>query len=360
LLYLILASVLIALLNSKEVAANENKHTIFAIDVALGAEDKAIAFDLVKETVLNAPATHVIGLTLFDDTVRAHVEPAQLSSEHIKTLQQTIDSAPDAVRATSNMAVGIERAIDNFTPDGGAHLIVFSRGVIDTETQDPRAKFMEWLDKVLLVDAAQSKIAVSLVYLQSYPASSPINDIFAKTDLHSVIVSTSGGQVASELLAILNIADRTYGQESSEEQLAVAEPATTDLEKPAEPLNQGSGVSEAVSEEASDVALAEGILTPQESVVNVVEQSDSTSSQSQPKTKLLSIIRWVLLILSAALLAGIVYWRHRSRRNYVSDMNTTHSSSSYLPLTQKPGETMDHYLGRETDLAEKTKSKKKR
>jgi len=164
--------VLAFLLYGAAALANTPTHTLFAVDVSLSAGEKDTLFEIIRETTQVVPETHSIGITLFDDTVRGFVAPAQLDEQQVKALNQIITDAPVSVRSTSNFTVGIERAIDAFEPTGSANLVVFSRGVIDTKSQDPRAqhtKFIKWLDEVLLPQATQSNIAVHFVVSQNQP-----------------------------------------------------------------------------------------------------------------------------------------------------------------------------------------------
>jgi len=143
--------------------AQSPTHTLFAVDLSLSTNDKEVAFEIIRETTLNAPETQSVGLTLFDDTVKAFVTPSTLDTKQVKMLNRAMAAVTDTSRTTSNLAIGIERAIDAFDAENGANLVVFSRGVIDTSTQDPRARFSVWLDEVLLPQATQNDIRITLV-----------------------------------------------------------------------------------------------------------------------------------------------------------------------------------------------------
>jgi len=277
------------------------------------------AFEIIKEYTLNAPDSHSIGLTLFDDTIRGFVAPERLEKQHIVNLHQALADAPQAIRPTSNLAVGIERSIDRLKPKDGANLVVFSRGVIDTKSDDPRARYIEWLDDVLLPQAAMSDIAISLVVQQNQSNSNPISAVFAKTDVHRIIVSTAGSQLAPELASLLNITERPYGQAQSSVELA-----------------------------AESMAVKQEVASSQEN--QVVTQNPSSRG-------VLPMARIGLLTLCIATLFGLLLWRYYSRRATRNADETAHSSSTYLPLTQKPGESMEQYMDRETDLAVKPDSR---
>jgi len=110
----------------------------------------------------------------------------------------------------------------------------------------------------------------------------------------------------------LSIPDRNYGLT-----LSAAEPALESVT--------------ALSEEASN------------------KQANSPIAQESSGFNDLPIARLILLVVCVTLLIGIMVWRYRGRAVAKNVAHTAHSSSSYLPLTQKPGETMDKYVDRETD-----------
>ncbi len=315
-------------LYSAQVLANTTNYTLFAVDVSLSASDKQAAFEIIRETIRTASEEHSIGLTLFDDTVRDFVKPAQLENQQIAALYQAMAEAPVSARSTSNPTIGIERAIDAFEPVGGANLVVFSRGVIDTKTQDPRAQFIEWLDKVLLPQATQSNIAVSLVvnHNQSTHASNiglnskEIKEVFSKTDMHTIISWTSDTQLAPQLTSLLNTSDRAHTQ--------------------VDPSDESAGDSTTSSN-------PEGIN----------KQSHASDAQKPFNVRTLPVVRLILLAVCLALLFGIVIWRFRTKRASKRVDHTAHSASSYLPLTRKPSETMQEYMEKETDMAIKPDSR---
>jgi len=311
----------LSLFISANALASGPSYTLFAVDLALGANEKATAFEIIRETTLNAPETNKVGLTLFDDTIRGFVAPASLEKQHIITLHQAMAEAPQAVRSTSNLTVGIERAIDALEPLGGANLVVFTRGVIDTQSDDPRAKFIEWLDEILLEQASTSNIAISLIVQKDQPSHETIKKVFAKKDVHRIIISSSTGRIAPELASLLNIAERTYGQG-----------------------------------QASDNNAAEAVAVSQEPANN---QDSQTLTDRASKPSVLTITRLALLFVLMTTLFGLVYWRSFARRSPKNADHTAHSSSTYLPLTQKPSETMDHYRNRETDLTESSDTRRK-
>jgi len=310
-----------------DVLADKPTHTLFAVDLTLSAEDKKNAIESIKETTLTSPQSHSIGLTLFDDTVRDFVAPARLEKEQLASLHQALINIPASVRSTSNFAVGIERAIDAFTPDNGANLVVFSRGVIDTESEDPRAQFIEWLEQVLLPQASDSNIAVSLVVQQNITTQKEIKEIkeikaiFARSDSHRVIEVKAGTQIAQELIRLLTLSDRVRGGEDSSSAILLASDSTT-------------ADTQTVSDERSNTA-------------GFVELSKVWVT--------IPLVRLVLLAISIALLISIVYWRYRANRVTSHDDPTVQKTSSYLPLSKKPNETMEDYINKETDLATKTK-----
>lgn len=325
----------LCLLTSGSVLAQAATYTLFALDVSLSTDNKETAIDIVTEVTLTAPDTQSVGLTLFDDTVRGYIAPSPLDMQQIKSLNQTMAEAQDSVRSTSNLAVAIERAIDAFSPDERANLVVFSRGIIDTKTDDPRARFNEWLDLILLPQATENNIAITLVVPQTLEVSPPIKQAFEKSEFHQITTLESGASIPPELLSLLSITDRAYGAaELPDEVVAVAETDTTE-----DTTRQGS---------ANQFATQSADATPQDSMD-------------------LPMMRLVLLALACTLLVGILIWRFFGRRASKGDGNASDhddptmrmQSSTYLPLTEKPSDTMDHWMEKETDLriAESTKAK---
>ncbi|MFK8082575.1 MAG: hypothetical protein AB8B97_20030 [Granulosicoccus sp.] len=301
------------LVASGSVFAQATNDTLFAVDLSLDTEDRNAAFEIIRETTLSAPETQSFGLTLFDDTVRGYIAPAPLVQQHMETLNQTIAQAQNSVRPTSNLAVGIERAIDAFSPDERTELVVFSRGVIDTETDDPRARFNEWLNVILLPQAAQSNVAITLVIPQNLGADPQISKAFENSELHQITSMASGTSIPSELVSLLNIPDRAYGKLETAEQIAVN--STTE---------SGQQVSQNT----------------------LITQGTNTRSENSD----LPMTRMVLLAVACSLLIGILAWRYFSRTTQNVNDDPTMPSSTYLPLTEKPSDTMDYWREKETDL----------
>jgi len=332
---------------SAEVLSETATHTLFAVDVSLSANDKKTAFEIIKETTHSAPETHSIGLTLFDDTVRGFVDPALLDNQQIKMLHQTMADAPVSIRSTSNLAVGIERAIDAFERAGDVNLVVFSRSVIDTKSKDPRAQFVEWLDQVLLPQATLSNITVSLVanQNQSSHASGPdsnskeIRDVFTRTGAHKYISWISGTPIAPELTSILNFSYPDYA-EVNQSDTSVSESTT---------------ITDSV-DTSKTTTILEKTTSPTTNPVDANSVNNASGVQETFINGVLPIIRLVLLAICLALLLGIVLWRYSSKRASGSVDNTAHSSSSYLPLTRKPSETMGDYIEKDTDLSKESKT----
>jgi hypothetical protein len=282
-----------------DVSAQSPMHILFAVDLSSNTADKELAFDVIKEVTVSAPKSAQIGLTLFDDTVRFYVPPNFLNAPHIQALNQAMFEPPPSVHGTSNLAVGIERAIDRFAPDSSAILVVFTRGVIDTETQDPRARFTEWLEHILLPQATLASTAISLVIPDGEIASRQIKDVFAASNLHHIIVSEAGKTLNAELASTLGIQNRVYGNAPK-----------------------------------SITVVAEILPTPLEPALYPAKP-DYIESLLSDKTL---IIRLVLLALASTALLVVVFWYFRAKPKPRNIEQTDHSSSStYLPLTEKPG-----------------------
>lgn len=335
-----------SLLYSAEVLSETATHTLFAVDVSLSANEKETAFEIIRETAYIAPETHSIGLTLFDDTVRGFVDPAPLDNQQIKILHQTMTDAPVSVRSTSNLAVGIERAIDAFEQSREVNLVVFSRGVIDTKSKDPRARFIEWLDQVLLPQATLSNIAVSLVVNQNQSNLGPglesnskeIRDVFARNDTHKYISWASGTRIAPELISLLNIPDRNYAKVNQSD-ASVTESTT---------------ITNTVDTDKTTTIL-EDTISPTTNPVDANTANNALDVEEPFTNSVLPIIRLALLAFCLALLLGIILWRYSSKRASGSADHTGHLSSGYLPLTRKPSETMGEYREKDTDLTSNSK-----
>ena len=295
--------------------AQESTHTLFAVDLSLTARQRITAYDVIQEVTLNAPTTHIIGLTLFDDTVRRFVEPASLDADQIRAINDAMADSLVSVRSTSNLAVGIERAIDNTELNEPANLVVFARGVIDTPTQDPRARFSEWLELVLLPQAAQENIKITLVIPDSQSADPVITHAFESSEAHNIVTYTPGAFAAPELVSLLGIADRPYGENDLSLSSVTESSTPTDLQ-----VNDG-----AVTVVENDTAM------------------EGASDTPTPTPDVWFIAKILLLTIAITLLCGFVYWRSRTRKTASRQAHTTTKSSTYLPLTEKPSSTMNSW-----------------
>lgn len=306
--------------------AVESANLLFAVDISMTAQDRAAAIDVVSTLTNNSATTAVtdnssdvsvdrsIGLTLFDDTVRRFVALAPLSNaEQIIALNQTLSDVPVSGRSTSNLAVGIERAIDDALPESGGQLFVFSRGIIDTETKDPRARFDEWLDVILLPQAREKSIAITLVLPPGSTADPKVVAAFSTAEPHQLVSWRETHKPPAALLALRGVQDRPYGDA----------PAHTSAEASAT-----AGTSPASLPGTSPGVTLSG------------NSATSTDSAGDPMT----LIRAGLLILAIALLIALVLWRRKVlRRVSVSDA-TTRRNTTYLPLSAKPSSTMNHWV----------------
>lgn len=311
------------ILISDNVYAQLPQYTLFAVDTSLGHQNKQAAFEIVKQTTVSAQQSQLVGLTLFDDTVKNHIAPSRLDIDQIRALNLAMVEAPVSELATSNFAVGIERAIDAFSPEGGANLVVFSKGVIDTETDDPRARFYEWLNQVLLPQAANNNIAITLVIPADLPPHPQIEQTFAAEDKHRILIAESGAPIAAELQMLLNIPDGIYG-----------DGALTGI--------YDAEVVSTVENEAMD--------TPIKTTIGPIKEEIS----------IVPILRWVMLVVFSILLVGILILRYRTQRAISASEQASKSSSTYLPLTHKPNDTMRAFMDKDTDLPEKSESRKAR
>lgn len=290
------------------VHAQASTQTLFAVDLSLTARQRDTAYDVIREMTLVAPDNHTIGLTLFDDTVRRFIAPATLDAEQIRAINAAMADSLVSVRASSNLAVGIERAIDNPELKVPADLVIFARGVIDTPTQDPRARFSEWLALILLPQAARDNIMITLMIPEDQSADPVIKQAFASTAPHEVVYFTPGERAAPALVSLLGIADRPFGKRDWSLTTANDSPTATDP-----PVNNGTAI---------------------------VVANDTTTPQADPWV----IARILFLVIATILLCGIVYWRYRASRATPRQSSTTIKSSTYLPLTEKPSKTMDSWM----------------
>jgi hypothetical protein len=321
---------IIGLISSSSAFASTSKLTLFAVDLSLSDIDKGLAFDVISETILEASLNQSIGLVLFDDTVRNYVAPQSVDAEHIKNLNNVIVNAPDSVRSTSNIAVGIERAIDGLQLDNTGTLVLFARGVIDTEKQDSRARFYEWLDVILLPQATKSNIAITLVVPDDQSINSTVRDSFEKVGTHKLVASKPGTLLTPELIGLLNIPNRNYGSNSVQ-----ANSADTTL----------------VASPESIVVLAEQVqgdlVTKAKAGVSQASVIDNVSSAL--KTNGSFLMRVGLLILALAMLITLLFRYFRGKRQLpTSDHSITMTSSTYLPLTERPGRSKGQWSDNKT------------
>lgn len=311
--------ILLSILSCASAFAQDLTDTLFAVDLSLSANDKRAISEMIRESTLQMPETRSIGLTLFDDTVRGFVAPAVLDTQQIKALNKALADAPAPVRDTSNLAVGVERAIDAFEPEGRAELVVFSRGTIDTQSDDPRARFNEWLEKILLPQAAQNNVAISLLVPQSLNVAPEMLQLFLNSSSHQLIRFDAQREISPELIALMDIPKRLYGADDS---LSENRPQAQDAPE------QGSSISSANA-----------------------DQSGVANTRSRPMLEGLPIGRMALLVLACLLLVGVFLWRLRVQRKQPEIDDSSMSSGTYRPLTEKPGKTMKDWEKQDSDLS---------
>lgn len=301
--------------------AEVRPHNVFAVDLSLSVDERAIAFDIIREATLST--TGSVGLTLFDDTVRGYNAPLPLDQKQLDVLDQAMVNAPKSVRTTSNMAVGIERSIDAYAPVGGANLIVFSRGVIDTQTSDPRAKFNQWLDVVLLPQAIEQGVDLTLIVFESYTSSDEIQQAFQRNSGHQIIQGDTAKGIFPELAALLDIPNRTYGA------ITIAENDIT---------NEDTSIDQGESLQVENLDNTTQAVVPED--LNV-EISESISNAL--------IAKIVLLLLACFALAAMISSRRKGRKiQTVSEPDVTKGSTTYLPLSTNPGRTMGNWIPDDT------------
>ncbi len=307
-LILIVLSMILAILISFNAGAQESRYTLFAVDLSLSPQQRNMAYDVIREVTLIKTNDHTIGLTLFDDTVRRFIAPAKMDKAQILAINETLADSLVSVRSTSNLAVGIERAIDNLGLNEPANLVIFARGIIDTPSQDPRARFREWLEVVLLPQAAEENISITLVVPQQQFIDPIIKQAFISSNSHHVLDATPGERAAPALISLLGIADRPYGEVDLSLSPENAPPTPT------------------VPQPDDDTAI------------------ELTNDAATSRFDLAFIAKILFLIIATTVFCGILYWRYRVKKNPSNHSQTTVPSSTYLPLTEKPATTMNSWM----------------
>ncbi|NND92130.1 MAG: hypothetical protein HKN42_14820 [Granulosicoccus sp.] len=336
---------------SIDVRAQASTHTLFAVDLSLSARQRSTAYDIVREVTLNAPKAHTIGLTLFDDTVRRFVAPAMLNVEQIRAINDALADSVVSVRSSSNLAVGIERALDYPELREPANLIVFARGVIDTPTQDPRARFSEWLALVLLPLATEENISITLLVPEDQAADPAISQAFESSAKHKVVTFNAGEHTAPFLVSLLGIADRPYGEVSLASSPDTATHTATGTGTGTNTIT-GTGtdtITAQITGTDTSATFETGATgTSATRAENASLTTVQTNEKTTPAMELWLTARIPLLFIATLVLCGIVYWRLRARQKTSRHTPASTASSTYLPLTEKPANTMNSWMGDQT------------
>lgn len=297
-----------------QAAMADTGHWLFAVDVSLSTQQRTAVANTLSQVVSQHSPDRVVGLVLFDDTVRSFVKAGPLQDmQQLQRLKNTLADMPESIRSTSNLAAGIERAIDDAVPVSGAELFVFSRGVIDTETDDPRARFHEWLDQVLLKQAQEKNIRITLV-VPTEPTGDKGTAVTAITssDFHRLVPWHVQQGMPSTLIASLDLPLALQMNEPASDSSEPAPPSLPPVAERVDPLPE-------VESPQTGTGLMAWLTHP-----------DS------------ALIRLVLLLLSCLVLALLFLLRRRSRHREISEATTQHSAS-YLPLSTKPGVSMSQW-----------------
>ena len=148
---------------------------VVAVDVTLEPRERASASATVTELVGALPPDAEIGLVVFDDVVRDVVPLAAASADQLDAFDAALGA--DARDVRGNVAVGLERGLDELGERAGAHLMLFARAQVSGEDEESRERFAAWYRELLLPDAAARGIAVTLVAPPSGADATLLSDI---------------------------------------------------------------------------------------------------------------------------------------------------------------------------------------
>jgi hypothetical protein len=278
---------------------------LFAVDVTLDNIHLETAFSMIRETAYRMPPDRTVGLFLFDETIRQYVLPDLVDANHLKLLDAATSNPLHNIPAYSNLAVGLERVLDSVSDRSGTEVVLFARGVIDTPTSDPRARFFEWLDVILLPDANDKNVDVTLV-TPAVGANIQILSLFNNPNRHQHVIMRPGQDAPSELITVLGIPDVPYGETTV----------------------QRTSPGSSNTPDASETQLVEDSTPTDKAHV------EPAISSWIPVTRL--VLLSLFLMLAVALCVWF-FWSKRRRDSTDATSNLSHStSSSYLPLTEKP------------------------
>ncbi|ASJ74274.1 hypothetical protein [Granulosicoccus antarcticus] len=169
------------------------------VDAALDESSLRTANEVALQVAGAAGDENSVGVVIFDEVFQRSTDLTVADDAHLERISQVFSNVKPS--EFSNIAVGIEKGISELSTEGGV-LLVFGNSDILLADANAVAKYSDWLELVLLPDAASKSIAIILAVPQNAPPSalSPIIQGFAN---NKVITFSDASDAINQLSLVL-------------------------------------------------------------------------------------------------------------------------------------------------------------
>ncbi|MFK7854416.1 MAG: hypothetical protein AB8B79_09900 [Granulosicoccus sp.] len=336
------------------------------VDAALDQNSLQTAENVTLNIVRAAANQSSVGVVVYDEVFQRSSEIKLADESDLQTIGELFSSI--APSESSNIAVGIEKGISELSAEGGVLLVFGNNDILLADTEAAN-KYRDWLQLILLPDAASKSISIVLASSQATQLSSLDSIFLQHPDNRVVSYSDTANAIAqlSELLpfpisSAIEVAGLTQTENLAEalnnqpagvetnpatELITLPTTASIDLEQipqdsTASVVQQSELPPIPVSSESSSAQIPQNLSTTTTDQAIVSEQTISSDGTDQiGQTDNASLMRFIPLAIVALLffvVLGIVLIllkRKRDSKNKASDSSmeqTLHSGKSrYLP-----------------------------
>ena len=169
------------------------------VDAALDQSSLQIATEVALSVASSAGTDHSVGLVVFDKVFQRSTERVDADGDQQQRISEVLSNLTPS--EYSNIAVGIEKGISELTPDGGVLVVLGSTDILLADSEAV-SKYRDWLDLVLLPDAASKSISIILASPESAQSNALESIILAFPD-NRVISYTDAPDLIDQLSALL-------------------------------------------------------------------------------------------------------------------------------------------------------------
>jgi len=308
---------------------------VIALDASLPADALQAADAAITAIANQVPSDAELSLIVFDDVVQQVVPLQRVGAAQFAEIQSTLSSVKST--ASSNLAAGFERGLDELKEQPRAQLVVFARAIVQATDADRQTRYRQWIKELLLPDAAERGIAITLVAPEAGADASLLADILGQPANNSLVLDSDGG-LASRVMNILAANDSTtvatapQSTTNNAEQTpsAITSTESTELAELTE-LTEESVAVDAGNQLAANSSNATGTATSAEASATTNAQT-SVNAPPRAESKL-RYVWYATITLLALLVLGLLVSLFRNRsagKKIARDDNTR--PSAYLPL----------------------------